>query len=1008
MPTAQGRITVRRKAKDGDPGADSVVYNFIPSTSSIVLQNDGTARPSAVSARLVKHIGTQVIDITQNSFDGYRVYLSIVAAGGNKTQTNYTPGVSYPIGKNPTFSALEFSLVRNGKTEAFVSVPLVKDGTDGNDGEDGKDAFVLDLDNEVEGIPCNSSGTPTGSGTLASSNATVYKGGSIDTGWTFSKEDTDCTSSIDASTGALSVTAIAADKASVKVSATKGTQTLYATMSLYKVKPGSNGTSPVVYSIVTSASVLRRDASNTLSPSKLTVKKMRTVGNSTEETALKTLKYKRIGQDSVYTVTAAKTFDITGISTACTAIELLLVDNDGNTILDAETVPVVKDGKKGTDITSFWLVPSVSSVVRVGNDGDDARPNPSTVSVSVKCQIGAGTPYNVVDPTAEELSVSYRFEHILLQLDQVANNNLAAVSVPTNLKYTGIIFYLYKDSVLIDSVTIPFVTDGKPGDDSIRYWLQATASSISKSASGSFSPSSVSCKVMRQIGTNDPEEITSLFVRYKFTYTNNIMMLWQKYTPNTALTLSGTVKEVIFELYRSGSTSTGGVPQVTGNGTCFDVLTIPVVADGKDGAQGIQGCIYRRSKFATGFEFRNDVNLKTDGMRYIDLVYIMQDSSMFASRAKWFRCKKTHESQEDNAPQLTSNGTEAWLEFWEPLNTMEPIYTPLLLADDAVITLLQSNQVVVMKSDGSTPNVCLGGGNYPLWIGAPNPLDALFRVFEDGSFYGGNCEIKGNITATGGRIGNLSIVQNDLVGYDASGIERVRIGIGSLPDINSAFEEKKIDFSVSSSDSDTTCTDPVDMMDGKATRSAHISENRDDGNYEEDAYISATVNFHLNTQVSKIELGRFDVGYTTNTGYLSATAKGKAILYKKSGSTWQKIGEYTLLERDTEISIESSFTEGDYKVELSGWIESINSRSEYWAGEIILYMTAIFVTTTTISTGRTILAKDGFMSMQSATKYMKFTMANGFEVRFGNAGLRVGANGVQKVNSNGEWQSTNL
>lgn len=216
----------------------------------------------------------------------------------------------------------------------------------GEKGDPGEDAYLLDLDNEVQGIPCDSSGTPTGTGTLASTNSTVYKGSKVDTGWSFSKEDSGCTSSINAN-GTVSVTAISADKASVKVTATKGSVTLTATMSLYKVKAGSNGSSPVVYSIETSVSAIGRNASGTLKTTSFTAYKNKTVGSTTSRTYDGILQYKRIGQDSNATTLSGEGGTIQGISAACTSIQIVYYSSNGTTVLDSETIPIVKDGGKG-------------------------------------------------------------------------------------------------------------------------------------------------------------------------------------------------------------------------------------------------------------------------------------------------------------------------------------------------------------------------------------------------------------------------------------------------------------------------------------------------------------------------------------------------------------------------------------------------------------------------------------------------------------------------------------
>lgn len=206
---------------------------------------------------------------------------------------------------------------------------------------------------------------------------------------------------------------------------------------------------------------------------------------------------------------------------------------------------------------------------------------------------------------------------------------------------------------------------------------------------------------------------------------------------------------------------------VTADGKKYEkIICVHTVKDGTPGVQGLQGCIYRRSKFATGFMFRNDSELETAGLRYIDLVYIMSEqNSVLASKAKWFRCRETHKSNEDNAPQLTSKGTEPWLKYWEPLNDLEPIYTPLLLADDAIITLMQSNQILITNDDGVVTAGFSGsnsGKKIRIWAGSQLPDDAPFRVDVFGALFSSNANIKGKITATSGKIAGFNISGNSL------------------------------------------------------------------------------------------------------------------------------------------------------------------------------------------------------------------------------------------------------
>ena len=123
------------------------------------------------------------------------------------------------------------------------------DGTEGYTdgvcamGEAGAPAFRLDLSEENVPVSCHADGTVAVSGNIATSKATVYKGGAADTGWGFAAQFAGCTGSINGSTGVITVNTITADRAAVTVTARKaGHADLTAVMNLWKVRPGAGYT----------------------------------------------------------------------------------------------------------------------------------------------------------------------------------------------------------------------------------------------------------------------------------------------------------------------------------------------------------------------------------------------------------------------------------------------------------------------------------------------------------------------------------------------------------------------------------------------------------------------------------------------------------------------------------------------------------------------------------------------------------------------------------------------
>lgn len=182
--------------------------------------------------------------------------------------------------------------------------------------------------------------------------------------------------------------------------------------------------------------------------------------------------------------------------------------------------------------------------------------------------------------------------------------------------------------------------------------------------------------------------------------------------------------------------------------------------------QGEQGCVYRVTQWQLNKEYHNDNELSSDGIRYIDVILI--PNSSLASKAIGYICKTTHTSSVTNAP-----GSETGNAYWDEMNSLAPILTPLLIADGAIVTLLQSNQVRVMKDDGSTVNVGLGGGEFPLWIGSQNPTDANFYVDDAGRAHMTEAEISGKVISgvLGGKHVEIQPDNQAMKIYNDEGVE---------------------------------------------------------------------------------------------------------------------------------------------------------------------------------------------------------------------------------------------
>lgn len=89
--------------------------------------------------------------------------------------------------------------------------------------------------------------------------------------------------------------------------------------------------------------------------------------------------------------------------------------------------------------------------------------------------------------------------------------------------------------------------------------------------------------------------------------------------------------------------------------------------------EGRQGLILRRSVWKAGVEYRNDKELKTDSIRYLDIVTNQEMIIDGVTEYQAYICRQTHTSN-DTTHTLSNTA------LWEPIPTHEPISTPVILS----------------------------------------------------------------------------------------------------------------------------------------------------------------------------------------------------------------------------------------------------------------------------------------------------------------------------------------
>ena len=195
----------------------------------------------------------------------------------------------------------------------------------------------------------------------------------------------------------------------------------------------------------------------------------------------------------------------------------------------------------------------------------------------------------------------------------------------------------------------------------------------------------------------------------------------------------------------------GGVPYGIG----FIVLSHSVVQRGEPGAQGMAGAIYRVTQWSKGVKYNDGSLVEPDGHRYVDLVTVREELQEGVTQYH-FVCTGCHTSTVSDCPKHNQPSAN-----WQEANNQRPIYTPLLLAEGAVIDFLQGNTIKVTETIEGVNEVVatLGNGEYPLYVGADTYGNAPFRVKRDG-----------HMDSTSGNIGGWDITPEAIASANGSSV----------------------------------------------------------------------------------------------------------------------------------------------------------------------------------------------------------------------------------------------
>lgn len=410
------------------------------------------------------------------------------------------------------------------------------------------------------------------------------------------------------------------------------------------------------------------------------------------------------------------------------------------------SIRVFRKPADGKDSVRYWLVLSADSVVW------DGTPRPDQIYVMVMKQSGDSPATEVTNNLeAEGLSVLY----YRMRNGQIAGDVLDIPTFPyfeqfNSKEDTAYVIMLLHNGACVDTRTIAASVkpaDGSDGKDAVRYWLVLSSGAVVWNSEGP-KPASVKIDVMKQVGDGEAVNV------YDQMSVNGLEVKYVPYWQGVAVEEQG-IDWWPWVSFASREV-TAYVFILRHNGVIVDTQTVMSTVE----KQGIQGCVYRVTEWAEGFDYLNDWELTDkDGIRYIDIVVVRKEGSSKWSDSKRYICKRPHTSTADNKPVAGGNA------YWEEMNSMAPVYVPLLLADNAVITLMQSNQIVITDDDGNVTTGFSGsnkGMKVRIWAGSAEPDNAPFRVLEDGSFHSSKANITGEIKATSGQIAGFKISGDSL------------------------------------------------------------------------------------------------------------------------------------------------------------------------------------------------------------------------------------------------------
>lgn len=360
--STQGHITITRQ-RNGEDGENSTRYYLVITPTCLISASDKKAFESGNTIHCEMWMQDGANKPKQTELDGCSVQ---VYKNTDTTPLLTRTAVSFDYIADASVVSYTFKMMRGGTCVDTVTVPIY---------ERGKDSITLDLDNEMDSVPCNLQLQTEASTNKVYTTLTLYKGTTpIDMG----------NVSIEKSGGIvvepeeavslskrykITVYDAAALRSEVKFKVNIGDVERAVTFTVNKIKPGVNGEPAVIYRVEPSVTAVKVNKNGVATPNHVTCKKTKQTGNGTPaETTDGYLCVHLSGSttDKPYSDYGTSGVPVSGQS----SIEFILYKSTSDkTVLDRETVPVIKDGTDGINGADGRGVVNTTIAYQIGNNG---------------------------------------------------------------------------------------------------------------------------------------------------------------------------------------------------------------------------------------------------------------------------------------------------------------------------------------------------------------------------------------------------------------------------------------------------------------------------------------------------------------------------------------------------------------------------------------------------------------------------------------------------------------